>query len=66
LILAPVKGGQEGEAVEVSKPGTATRPPDEVAIPIGGTVQDLKINVALRSAEGCKLGLVVRKAEFYG
>ena len=48
------------------KPGTATHPPEEVAIPIGGKVQDLRIRVELDSGVGCKLRLVVREAVFYG
>jgi hypothetical protein len=66
LTLTPLKGGQEGEAVQVPKPGTATHPPEEVAIPIGGKVQDLRIRVELDSGVGCKLRLVVREAVFYG
>lgn len=66
LTLTPLKGGQEGAAVQVPRPGTTSRDPDEVAIPIGGSVRDLRITVALHSGVGCKLRLVVREAVFYG
>jgi hypothetical protein len=66
LTLTPLKGGQEGAAVQVPRPGTISRDPDEVAIPIGGSVQDLRITVALHSGVGCKLRLVVREAVFHG
>jgi hypothetical protein len=65
LTLTPMKGGQQAPAVQVANPGTEFREPEEVTIPIKGTVQDLRIAVALNSGVGCKLRLVVREAVFY-
>jgi hypothetical protein len=66
LALTPLKGGQEGVAVEVPRPGIPGRDPEEVTIPIGGSVRDLRITVALHSGVGCKLELKVHEAVFHG
>lgn len=64
--LVPHLGGIQGRPVEVAALGTASQEPSETAIETGGAVRDLTVDVIYRADPGCRVGLTVTGATFYG
>ncbi len=66
LTLEPFLTETQAPLVSVPEPATETREGEAVEIPLGGSVPDLRIKVMLNSNVGCKVGLQVSEAVFYG